>query len=400
MSDQSARYSLAFSCIGHTFAHLFAPIFFVVALTLESEMNLSHGEVVSLIVLGNVLYGIGAPFAGWLADKWSAAGMMALYYFGVGLGMVLTSFANTPLHLALTLTLTGLFGSIYHPVGFAWLVSQVKKRGAALGLNGVFGTVGPSVAALSAGFLTDMLSWRAAFFVPGVLVFVTGIVFFIMMKRDLIHDRPMEDEVHHKAQKGEIVRAVMVLAVTMLCTGLIYQTLSPALPKLFSERLVELTGYGEGQGVLGVGMLVAAVYIVAGGMQLVVGRMCDRYPLKWLYIGAFCFQVPFLLLASQIGGAVLLLVVFIMVSGNQASLPVENSLVARYAPANWRALAFGLKFILAFGVSGLGVLLEGKIYDLTGGFHWLFVILACLATVGFVGGWLLPSERKPQLAGE
>lgn len=398
MSLQSAKYSLAFSCIGHTFAHLMAPIFFVVALTLESDMNLSHGEVVSLIVLGNILYGVGAPLAGWLGDKWSAAGMMSLYYFGVGLGMVLTSFAQTPLHLAAGLTVTGLFGSIYHPVGFAWLVSQVKKRGAALGLNGVFGTVGPSVAALSAGFLTDTYSWRAAFMVPGVLIFATGLVFFVMMKKGLIHDRPMADEVEHKADRGEIVRAIMVLAVTMLCTGLIYQTLSPALPKLFSDRFAEFTGYGAGEGVFGVGMLVASVYIVAGGMQLIVGRMCDRYPLKWLYIGAYFIQIPFFVLASQMGGAVLLVVVFVMVSGNQASLPVENSLVARYAPANWRALAFGLKFILAFGVSGLGVLLEGKIYDLTGGFHWLFVILACLAVVGFCGGWLLPNEQKPEIA--
>jgi len=398
MTDQAARYSLAFSCVGHTFAHLMAPIFFVVALTLETEMNLSHGEVVSLIVLGNVLYGVGAPLAGWLGDKWSAAGMMALYYFGVGAGMMLTSFAQSPLQLAATLTVTGLFGSIYHPVGFAWLVSQVKKRGAALGLNGVFGTVGPSVAALSAGLLTDMFSWRAAFMVPGALIFATGIVFFILMKRGIIHDRPLEDEVPHKPLKGEVLRIILVLAVTMLCTGLIYQTLSPAIPKLFSTRLSDLTGFDADQGVMGVGMLVASVYIVAGAAQLIVGRMCDRYPLKWLYVAAFCVQIPFLVLASQLGGAVLLVVVLIMVSGNQASLPIENTLVARYAPANWRALAFGLKFILAFGVSGLGVLLEGKIYDLTGGFHWLFVILACLATVAFLTAWLLPSEQKAEKA--
>jgi MFS family permease len=371
-----------------------APIFFVVALTLETEMSLSHGEVVSLIVLGNVLYGVGAPLAGWIGDKWSAAGMMALYYFGVGAGMMLTSFAQSPWQLAAALTVTGLFGSIYHPVGFAWLVSQVKKRGAALGLNGVFGTVGPSVAALSAGFLTDAFSWRAAFMVPGALIFATGMVFFILMKRGIIHDRPLEDEIPHKPLKGEVLRIILVLAVTMLCTGLIYQTLSPAIPKLFSTRLGDLTGFAADQGVMGVGMLVASVYVVAGAAQLIVGRMCDRYPLKWLYIAAFCIQVPVLLAASQLGGAVLLVVVFIMVSGNQASLPIENTLVARYAPANWRALAFGLKFILAFGVSGLGVLLEGKIYDLTGGFHWLFIILACLAAVAFSAAWLLPAEQK------
>jgi len=394
MSINSARVSLAFSCVGHTYSHLLAPIFFVVALTLEAKFQLTHGEVVSLIVVGNVLYGVGAPFAGWLADKWSATGMMILYYTGVGSTMVLTGLTDTPLQLAICLTLTGVFGSIYHPVGFAWLISQVKKRGTALGINGVFGTIGPSIAALSAGALTDTFGWRTAFIVPGIIIFATGLVFWALIKRGIIHDRPAENEIHHKPAKGEVMRVIFVLALTMLCTGLIYQALSPAVPKLFSDRLADITGFSNDQGVLGVGMLVSAVYIVAGATQLIIGRLCDKYPLKWLYILAFMTQVPFLILASQMGGVVLLLAVMLMVSGNQASLPIENTLVARYAPPDWRALAFGLKFILAFGVSGLGVLLEGKIYDLTGGFHWLFVILAGVAMVGFAAGWLLPSETK------
>ncbi|MCK5576130.1 MAG: hypothetical protein KAI28_09960, partial [Sphingomonadales bacterium] len=77
----ASRLTLGFSCVGHTYAHLFAPTFFVVALTLETEMGMTHGEVISLIVLGNMLYGLAAPLSGWLGDKWSAAGMMALYYF-------------------------------------------------------------------------------------------------------------------------------------------------------------------------------------------------------------------------------------------------------------------------------------------------------------------------------
>lgn len=123
----SSRLPLAFSCVGHTYSHLFAPIFFVVALLLEAEFGLTHGEVVTLIVAGNVLFGLAAPLAGWLGDKWSASGMIAVYFFGVGVGMILTGLAQNPFQLMMFLTLTGIFGSIYHPVGFAWLVSQVEN---------------------------------------------------------------------------------------------------------------------------------------------------------------------------------------------------------------------------------------------------------------------------------
>lgn len=44
----ASRLTLGFSCVGHTYAHLFAPTFFVVALTLETELGMTHGEVISL----------------------------------------------------------------------------------------------------------------------------------------------------------------------------------------------------------------------------------------------------------------------------------------------------------------------------------------------------------------
>lgn len=396
MSDRhialSSRLTLAFSCVGHTYSHLFAPTFFVVALALETELGMTHGEVISLIVLGNMLYGLAAPLSGWLGDKWSAAGMMALYYFGLGTGMILTGLSTSTPQMVVFLALTGIFGSIYHPVGFAWLVSQVEKRGQALGINGVFGGMGPSIAALSAGALTDAFSWRAAFIVPGVLIFITGIVFFVLLKKDIIHDRETVPVAPHQASKSEMMRVIGVLAITMLCTGLIYQSTSPALPKVFSERLIDFAGGG----VFGIGAMVALVYMTGGMFQIIAGRMCDRYPLKRVYLLAFISQIPFLVLASQFGGGVLLFAALIMVSANQAALPVENTLVARYAPKDRRALAFGLKFIIAFGFSGLGVWMEGAIYDATGGLHWLFVILAALATVGFTVSWLLPDEPAPQ----
>ena len=35
---------------------------------------------------------------------------------------------------------------------------------------------------------------------------------------------------------------------------------------------------------LALGVLLAAVYTVASLAQLVVGRLIDRYPLKWIYL--------------------------------------------------------------------------------------------------------------------
>jgi len=385
----SARLSLGFSCIGHSYSHLFAPIFYVVALSLENDLSMTHGEVVTLIVAGNVLYGLAAPLAGWLGDKWSSTGMMGLFYVGTGAGMLLTGYSSTPLLIAVSLAVTGLFSSIYHPVGMAWLVRHAVNRGTALGINGVFGGIGPAAAALTAGLLIDGYGWHAAFIVPGIVLLITGALFYWLIWRGLIIETRVDRKVDEPATKSDMVRAFMVLTVTMLCSGIIYQATQPALPKVFTERLSDLAS----DGVLGVSILFATVYLIAGAMQIIAGRLADMHPLKWVYLIAFTLQVPFLMLAGSFSGTALIIVAVIMVSMNTSALPAENSLVARYAPSQWRGLAFGLKFILAFGLSGLGVLLEGTLYDYTGGFYWLFVVLACIAAVAAAAVLLLPNER-------
>ncbi|MDP4797188.1 MAG: MFS transporter [Rhodospirillales bacterium] len=141
---RSARLSLIFSSIGHTYSHLFQPLYYVSVLTLESQLGLTHGETIKLAVLGGMLFGFGAPVAGWLGDKWGAVPLMSAFYIGTGLSMILTGFADAPWQIMAALALTGLFASIYHPVGISWLIRNATNRGTALGLNGIFGSLGLS----------------------------------------------------------------------------------------------------------------------------------------------------------------------------------------------------------------------------------------------------------------
>ncbi len=387
----SAKLSLVFSGIGHTGSHLFAPIFYVVALGLEKDLSLSHGRVIALIVVGNMLYGVAAPLAGWIGDKWSTTGMMSLFFLGTGGGMMLTGLASSPLTIAAALALTGLFSSIYHPVGIAWLVRHAVNRGAALGVNGVFGSLGPAIAVMSAGALIQWQGWQAAFMVPGAVMMAAGGLFVYLVWRGTIIETKEDRIPVEPAPRKDVIRAFLVLMVTLLCTGLIYQATQPALPKVISERVSGLIG----DGVFGISMLVAVIYLISGSMQIIAGRLADKYPLKVVYVLSFALQAPFLILAGSLSGGSLMFVAVIMVTLNIGSLPAENSLIARYAPSQWRGLVFGLKFILSFGVSGLGVLMEGMLYDYTGGFFWLFIVLGSIAAVAAAVALLLPGERRP-----
>ena len=364
LTDRSARLSLGFSCVGHSFSHLLTLLYPTVVLALEHEWGLPYDQLLALALAGSVLFGLGALPAGWLGDRWSAAGMMVVYFLGSGLAAIYTGFAATPFQLGLGLALIGLFASIYHPVGIAWLVQNAKNRGQALGLNGVFGSLGVGLASLVAGSLADLVSWRAAFIVPGLACVAVGLAMLVLVRGGTMMRTKVDLEPEAEASRADMWRAFVILSVTMVAAGLIYQCTSLALPKLFEERSHGLLG----DGAMGVGAVVSVIYLLSGACQLLGGHLADRYPLRLVYIATFALQAPLFILAADLGGAAIAGTAALLVVMQTLGIPAESSLLARYSPTKWRSTAFGAKFVLSIGVSAAGVPLVSFIYGATGGF--------------------------------
>ena len=392
MTARSARLSMAFSNIGHFFAHFLMLLYPTVVLALEGRFGLSYGELLSLSIPGYVLFGAAALPAGWLGDRWSAEHMMVLYFVGTGAAAVLTGLADGPLGLALGLSLIGLFGAIYHPVGVAWLVRNAESRGKALGWNGIFGSLGVGVAALAAGAFTQLISWRAAFIVPGVLCALTGVALAVFVRDGSVVAARSDRKPEPEASRADIVRAFFVLSITMLGTGLIGQMTTVALPKIFAERLTALTDGG----ILGAGGFVTLVFLFSGASQIIGGWLADRFSLKAVYLVCWALQIPFVVIAASLFNVPLLLAIVVQQCLGIFALPAENSLLVTYTPARWRATAFGAKFVLSLGVSSLGVPVIAMIYDRTGDFYWLFMTMALITAVVAAAALFLPGRgRRP-----
>lgn len=395
MNAAAARLSLGFSLIGHTYSHLFMLLFPVVVLTLETEWGLPYEELLPLALAGTILFGAGALPAGWLGDRFGALAMMVVYFVGTGAASVATGFARTPAEMAIGLGAIGLFASIYHPVGIAWLVQVALKRGQALGWSGVFGNLGFAGAALVAGVLIDLAGWRAAFIVPGLICAVTGAALWACLRLGLVSTVTTDRLPEPPASRDDMIRAFIVLSVTMMCAGLIFQAISVALPKVFAERLPAELGGSATQ----VGALVSLVYVTAGAAQLLGGHLSDRISMKWSYLGGYLLQAPIMLLVAHLAGWPLIVTATMMAVLGTSVIPAESGLLARYTPVRWRSTAFGIKFVLSLGVSAAGLPLVSGIYAETGGFVWLFYVLAGVAFTLFAAGLFLPNDRGAKIAG-
>jgi hypothetical protein len=98
------RLNFLFLNIGHFLDHLFTLIFATVAaVALSREWTLSYGELLKYATPGFFAFGAFALPAGRLADKWSREGMMGVFFIGIGLASIATSFARTPFEIGLGL---------------------------------------------------------------------------------------------------------------------------------------------------------------------------------------------------------------------------------------------------------------------------------------------------------
>jgi len=390
MPRSSARLSLVFSCLGHAYMHLFTAFYFVVVLALEKDWELPYHELIGLWSLGALLVGLAALPAGWLGDRWSVTGMMAVYFLGMGGAAIFCGFVDGPTAMVGGLAAIGLFASIYHPVGIAWLMRNAEAPGKALGINGVFGVVGVAIAGLTAGGLIDLFSWRVAFILPGVICLSTGLALLVCIKVGWVIEGEGVSRNEPSPARGEMLRGFLILMFTMFSMGMIFQSTQAALPKVLELRIPGLSG----EGVFGIGATVAGIYTIGGIMQILAGHLADHVPLKPLYLGGFLLQIPVLMTVATLSGLPLMGAAVLTVLFSTGALPAENMLVARFSPARHRSLAYGLKFVLAFGAAPLAIEFVALIQKRTGEFHWLFSSLAVLALVAAVAAMLLPGESR------
>ena len=393
--------------LGHFLDHFFMLIFATAAaLRLSSEWGLSYAELIPYATPGFVAFGVCAIPAGWLADKWSREGMMAVFFVGIGVSSIIAGLANTPLQIALGLALIGLFAAIYHPVGLAMVVQGHAKTGMPLAVNGIFGNMGVASAALLTGFMIDTAGWRAAFFISGGISIVLGLLFWFLIASQKTTEQEAanldnnqtkantETSIKNQTERGSVsidkstlIRVFAVIFFTTAMGGLIFQSTTFALPKVLDERLGDLASSATL-----IGWFSFLVFSVAAFAQLVVGYLVDNHSIRLVFAAVAALQALFFSIMIQLNGlsALIVSVAFMLVVFGQ--IPINDVLVGRMTNSAWRSRAFALRYVITFSVMASAVPLIAWVHA-NWGFERLFFILAVAAAAIFLATLFLPSGR-------
>ncbi|MDF3062529.1 MAG: transporter [Microvirga sp.] len=341
-----------------------------------------------------VLYGVGSLPQGWLAARFGRNALMAAFFFGTGLALAAAAFVSTPLALALALAAAGLFAAIYHPIGTAMLVEAAGDRvGRAIGINGVFGNFGVALAPVVTAFLAQQFGWRAAFLVPGAICFGLGIAWM----REPPHDgaaraaaRPFPE-----IPAPLVRRAVIVLLLIAIVSGLVFNAYTILIPKLMQERLAD-----DPQLLPIVGALAFAVTLCGAATQFTVGRLLDRSTLKRIFLPLALVLAPAMILLSVAKGWMVLPLAGIVAATIFGQVTVNETMTARYISPGLRAKMYSVRFFVGFLGAAAAAPLVGFLHERTGSLTASIVVLAGFALVTLACALFFPNrpeELRPEL---
>ncbi len=374
-ADSRRRLSIGFLNWAHALDHFVILIYPTVVIELEVAYKGSYAQLIALSTASFVAFGLFSLPAGWLADRWSRRNMIAAFYGGCGLALIAAGLAPSLEVLAVALFALGIFAAIYHPVGTAMVIESAVQRGRTVAFNGVCGNLGVSLAAGVTALLTATLSWRGAFLVPGVVCLATVPLYLWLVPDERRHKsaRNASPEVGVSTAVAAMLFGLFV--VVALSAGLVFNTLSVALPKIVDERI-------PGISLLAVGGLTTAVFICGAIAQLTVGRLVERFPIHILFAAMAILQFVGVVWTVYASGVTLLFALAFTMAAIYGQITVNDLVIARYTADAWRGRVYAVRYFLTFLISGVAVSMIAVFYA-RGGFPLVLGVNALVA-LGFL----------------
>ena len=374
----------------HAIDHLALLIFATAVSAIALDFGVARWEDLMPYATGAfVMFGIASLPAGRYGDLWGRRAMMLIFYFGMGGSLLLCALTQSPLQLAIALTLMGAFSAIYHPVGIPMLIANAQKTGAAIGVNGLAGNLGIAVAALLTGFLVKYAGWRAAFIVPGVLSLGLGVYFAMVVPRETEAPAARKGRKALTVDHATAVRVFAVLTCTTTLGSLIFNLTTNGNGELLRERVSAIASDPAT-----LGMMLAGVYAVASVAQIIVGLLIDRYPVKRIFLPIVAAQVVAFVLAANSDGWMFYLFAVAYMTFVFGAIPFTDAIIARFVDDSMRSRVTGLRLAVSFGISSLAVWALGPFVKASG-FTTLLLVMAVIAALSTVAVMFLP-DHDPQ----
>ena len=337
------------------------------------------------LALQNLLWGLGQPIAGAIADRFGVFRVMivgALLYAG---GLFLMRYSTTPLSLNLgagVLIGFGLSGCSFNLVlsAFSKLLPP-EKRGLALGAGTAAGSFGQFLFAPFGVAMIDNFGWQAALTVFAflMLLIVPLSLAIATPASSSSSNSPAADQQSFKTALAEAFghRSYVLLVLGFFTCGFQLAFITVHLPAYLADRGVSAqTG----------GWVVAAIGLFNIIGSLSVGVLQNKFPKRYILSALYLTRALSILAFISFPITTFSAIVFGAVTGLSwlSTVPPTSALVALMFGTRWFATLYGFAFV-SHQVGGfLGVWLGGVVFERFGSYTpiwWLSILFGVLSAL-------------------
>ena len=353
-------------------------------------------EVFALaIAVQNLLWGLGQPFAGAVADRFGAGRVLAAGGAVYALGVALMSVSTTSTTLALTggvIVGLGLAGGSFTIViaAFARLV-RPDRASWAMGLATAAGSMGQFLfAPIGQGFISAYGPTTALVLLAGFVALVPILAMSLSGKGENADTEPAQSVKQALAQALRHPSYLLLMSGFFVC-GFHIAFISTHLPPYLSD--------------LGLSTSLAAWSLSLIGLFNVIGAYSSGllggvYPRRLLLSGIYLGRGVAFTLFILIPASPLTVIVFSAALGLLwlSTVPLTSGLVALMFGTRHVGMLFGLVFFSHQVGAFAGALLGGIVYEATGSYDLMWMLCIALSVAAGIVHLPIRERRAAELA--
>jgi len=358
----------------------------------RDEFHLDYTQSGLLISAFSLTYGLSQMPAGWFADRIGARILLTSSILGVGITGLFVGFSQTYLMLIIGLILMGILGGGYHPASTTAISTSVEptRRGWALGLHMIGGSVCFFLAPLVAAALAAAWGWRGPYIALGILAILFGIFFYFILKRRMPSKEAELKAFHAELETapvpGQMRRLITVIVLSTFIQSAIMSTVS-FIPLFLVDQ------YGAGRGLSAAS--ISIVYSCGLWASPLGGHFSDRWGriVMSILVALLAGPAVFMLTVASYGAATIVVLILIGML-MYINTTTAQAYVVDHTPKRRRATMLGLYFFGTMEGSAMLTPVIGYFID-TQGFYSAFTIAAvAMLAVSLVCLFLLKGNWK------
>lgn len=387
---------LAIVTASHALCHFLHQAFVVMLPAIRDALGMTPVQIGAVMTMREIAAGLASLPGGIICDRlknrWGLVMSVCIAAFGLG-WLAVSGTVGYGLLIA-GLIVQAIATSVWHLPSVALLSQRfATRRGTALAIHGVGGSLGDVLGPMITGLLLAHMAWRGLLSGYATIAVLIGFAGLWVFRAELsaVSAEPTGEKTQSLSTPRDILRNGMLWRVNIVAAirGMCYQIYTTFLPLFLADEL----GFDSKQ----VGFHLGLLFTIGILASPVAGWASDHLGRKWVLVPTLAIMSALTFALALLAQTPLLLVILILLGiFFRSDYSLLSAAVLDIVGKGAATTTLGVMSFTRFGVAAAGPLVAGYLYQVGGMKAALFFV----GTLYLVAAFIFMTTRIQPLAAQ